>query len=65
MMASEEKLREVIESFTGWVSCHCADCRADCHSHAINEDASLSNLADYVISELKKDTNDKPRTGPS
>lgn len=61
---TEERLREIIEYFNDWEWCKCNDCRVDCHSHAVNTDASLTKLADYVIKELKNERKDGPESVP-
>lgn len=53
MLVSEEQLRAIIESFNDWAWCKCHDCRVDCHSHAVDTEARLPKLADFVISEIK------------
>lgn len=53
MNVTEEKLREIIEEFNDWAWCKCYDCRVDCHSHAVDTEASKPKLADFIISEIK------------
>ncbi len=53
LSVTEEKLRELIEEFDDWAWCNCNDCRVDCHSHAVDTEASKPKLAEYLIKELQ------------
>jgi hypothetical protein len=55
MQVTEEKLRDLIEDFNGWVSCPCSECNY-AKSHGIDLRASAHKLAEYLAEELKNDT---------
>ncbi len=55
MNVTEQQLKEILENFDDWEWCKCNDCRIDCHSHAVDTEASKPKIAKYIIEELKKD----------